>query len=70
LQIKPLAAAGFRVVAPDMGGYNLSTQPKGVNAYDIEHLTTDHTVAVDNKVRAQYMGSVTPLLRVTARHGP
>ena len=26
LQIKPLAAAGFRVVAPDMRGYNLSSQ--------------------------------------------
>ena len=25
LQIEPLAAAGFRVVAPDMRGYNLSS---------------------------------------------
>ena len=30
LQIKPLAAAGFRVVAPDMRGYNLSSKPDGV----------------------------------------
>ena len=30
LQIKPLAAAGFRVVAPDMRGYNLSSRPDGV----------------------------------------
>ena len=29
LQIEPLAAAGFRVVAPDMRGYNLSSRPKG-----------------------------------------
>ena len=29
LQIKPLAAAGFRVVAPDMRGYNLSSRPTG-----------------------------------------
>src|SRR5499427_4806025 len=41
LQIKPLAAAGFRVVAPDMRGYNLSSRPKGVKAYDIDHLTAD-----------------------------
>src|SRR5580693_1413510 len=32
LQIKPLAAAGFRVVAPDMRGYNLSSKPDGVHA--------------------------------------
>ncbi len=27
-QIEPLAAAGFRVVAPDTRGYNLSSRPK------------------------------------------
>jgi epoxide hydrolase 4 len=30
LQIAPLAAAGFRVVAPDLRGYNLSSRPAGV----------------------------------------
>ena len=29
LQIAPLAAAGFRVVAPDLRGYNLSSKPDG-----------------------------------------
>jgi epoxide hydrolase 4 len=33
LQIAPLAAAGFRVVAPDTRGYNLSSKPSGVDAY-------------------------------------
>ncbi len=33
-QIQPLAAAGFRVVAPDTRGYNLSATPDGVHAYD------------------------------------
>jgi pimeloyl-ACP methyl ester carboxylesterase len=33
-QIEPLAAAGFRVVAPDLRGYNLSSRPDGVSAYD------------------------------------
>ena len=41
LQIKPLAAAGFRVVAPDMRGYNLSSRPDGVAAYDTDRLTAD-----------------------------
>ena len=41
LQIKPLAAAGFRVVAPDMRGYNLSSRPDGVSAYDTDRLTAD-----------------------------
>ena len=41
LQIKPLAAAGFRVVAPDLRGYNLSSRPKGVKAYGADQLTAD-----------------------------
>jgi epoxide hydrolase 4 len=41
LQIQPLAAAGFRVVAPDMRGYNLSSKPDGVHAYDTDRLTAD-----------------------------
>ena len=40
-QIQPLAAAGFRVVAPDMRGYNLSSRPDGVAAYDTGQLATD-----------------------------
>jgi pimeloyl-ACP methyl ester carboxylesterase len=41
LQIAPLVAAGFRVVAPDMRGYNLSSRPEGVAAYDLGQLTAD-----------------------------
>src|ERR1700751_5001952 len=40
-QIQPLAAGGFRVVAPDMRGYNLSSRPKGVAAYEISRLAAD-----------------------------
>ena len=32
-QIPALKAAGFRVIAPDLRGYNLSGKPKGVPAY-------------------------------------
>ena len=40
-QIAPLAAAGFRVVAPDLRGYNLSSKPDGVNAYGAGELAAD-----------------------------
>ena len=40
-QIPALAAAGFRVVAPDMRGYNLSSKPAGVRAYDTDLLAAD-----------------------------
>ena len=41
LQIQPLAAAGFRVVAPDTRGYNMSSRPDGVAAYDVGKLADD-----------------------------
>jgi epoxide hydrolase 4 len=40
-QIGPLAAAGFRVVAPDTRGYNLSSKPAGVAPYAGDRLATD-----------------------------
>jgi pimeloyl-ACP methyl ester carboxylesterase len=40
-QIKPLAAAGYRVVAPDLRGYNLSSRPEGVAAYGADRLAAD-----------------------------
>src|SRR5499427_7618723 len=40
-QIKPLAAAGFRVVAPDLRGYNLSSKPAGVASYNSDGLAAD-----------------------------
>ena len=41
LQITPLAAAGFRVVAPDLRGYNLSSKPAGLAAYTADQLAAD-----------------------------
>jgi epoxide hydrolase 4 len=40
-QIPALAQAGFRVVAPDMRGYNLSEKPRGVRNYRVELLAGD-----------------------------
>jgi epoxide hydrolase 4 len=40
-QIPALAGAGFRVIAPDMRGYNLSDKPEGTDAYRVELLVDD-----------------------------
>jgi len=40
-QLPALVEAGFRVVAPDMRGYNLSDKPLGVRAYRVELLARD-----------------------------
>lgn len=47
-QIPALAEGGFRAVAPDMRGYNLSTKPQGVDAYAIERLTRDVRDLIDH----------------------
>jgi epoxide hydrolase 4 len=40
-QIEPLAAAGFRVVAPDTRGYNLSSKPEDFKDYGVDLLADD-----------------------------
>lgn len=40
-QIPALAAAGYRVIVPDLRGYGRSDAPKAVEDYDIAHLTGD-----------------------------
>ncbi len=40
-QFEPLAAAGYRVVAPDQRGYGRSEQPDDIAAYSLLHLTGD-----------------------------
>jgi epoxide hydrolase 4 len=40
-QIDALAAAGYRVLAPDQRGYNLSGRPKPIAAYDLDQLARD-----------------------------
>ncbi|MER7752542.1 alpha/beta hydrolase [Kitasatospora sp. NPDC097643] len=46
-QFAPLAAAGYRVVAPDQRGYARSEQPDGVDAYTLLHLVGDATALID-----------------------
>jgi pimeloyl-ACP methyl ester carboxylesterase len=40
-QLAPLAAAGYRVVAPDQRGYNRSDKPRAVRAYRLDALAED-----------------------------
>ena len=40
-QIGPLAAAGLRVLAPDLRGYNLSAKPEGLASYVLDVLADD-----------------------------
>jgi pimeloyl-ACP methyl ester carboxylesterase len=52
-QIPALAAAGYRVWAPDQRGYNLSDKPQGVAAYDIDLLAQDVLGLMDATGRQQ-----------------
>jgi pimeloyl-ACP methyl ester carboxylesterase len=47
-QIKVLAAAGIRVIAPDQRGYGATDRPEPVEAYDMEHLTGDLVGLLDH----------------------
>ena len=46
-QLGPLAAAGFRVVAPDQRGYNLSSKPPAIADYAVHNLTADVIAIAD-----------------------
>lgn len=46
-QIKTIAGAGFRVVAPDMRGYGGSDKPYPVEAYDMDTLMADLLGLID-----------------------
>lgn len=50
-QLAPLAAAGFRVVAPDQRGYGHSSKPAGAAPYRIEHMVAD-VVAIADALKA------------------
>jgi epoxide hydrolase 4 len=57
-QMPALAAAGYRVVAPDQRGVGLSDKPEGIAAYRIDHLAADIVALVRalGRERAQVVG--------------
>ena len=46
-QIRPLVEAGYRVIAPDQRGYNLSEKPANVRSYGIDALAEDVVRLID-----------------------
>ena len=46
-QLGPLASAGFRVVAPDQRGYNLSSKPAAIADYAVGKLVDDVILIAD-----------------------
>ena len=46
-QIPVLAEAGYRVIVPDLRGYNLSDKPKGVKSYRMQVLVADILGLID-----------------------
>lgn len=57
-QLPALAAAGYRVVAPDQRGYGRSSRPEAIEDYDILHLTGDLVGLLDvlGEERAIFVG--------------
>jgi pimeloyl-ACP methyl ester carboxylesterase len=57
-QIVPLAEAGFRVIAPDLRGFNLSSKPAGVRSYGIRTVVEDIAglIAATGAERAHVVG--------------
>ncbi len=47
-QMPALAAAGYRVVAPDQRGYHLSDKPRGLSAYSLDRLAEDVVALFDH----------------------
>ena len=50
-QLPALAAAGFRVLAPDQRGYNLSDKPREVAAYNLDTLVDDVLGLIEHAAR-------------------
>jgi pimeloyl-ACP methyl ester carboxylesterase len=47
-QVPALVAAGYRVAVPDMRGYGRSDRPVPIDAYSIDHLTSDLMALADH----------------------
>ena len=67
-QIPALADAGYRVIAPDLRGYNESSKPHGVEAYKLTEVVRDVAGLIDEPcavVGHDWGGAVAWLLAMT-----
>lgn len=57
-QIAPLVEAGYRVLVPDLRGYNLSEKPRGVRSYRVRDSSQDviGLIATENRDVAHVVG--------------
>jgi pimeloyl-ACP methyl ester carboxylesterase len=57
-QLGPLAQAGYRVLAPDQRGYNLSEKPRGLSHYTLDALADDVAGLIEaaGRTRAAVVG--------------
>lgn len=46
-KVAQMLCGRWRVVLPDQRGYNLSSRPKGVDAYEVKHLVADMVALID-----------------------
>lgn len=53
-QVGPLAAAGLRVIVPDLRGYGQSNVPTGIDAYRVEALAADIVALADAEGIARF----------------
>jgi len=67
--MEPLAAAGFRVLAPDLRGYGRSPKPAGIRPYEVDRVAADVVALADGPLRVvgHDWGGVVAW-RVAARH--
>ena len=55
-QMLSLAGKGYRVIAPDQRGYNLSSAPRAVSAYSLNYLSADVIAILDHfKIEQVYL---------------
>lgn len=52
-QFRPLVEAGYRVIAPDLRGFNLSDRPDGIDAYRMDVVAADVHALVETVVAEQ-----------------
>jgi pimeloyl-ACP methyl ester carboxylesterase len=52
-QMEALAGAGFRAIAPDLRGYNLSDKPAGVAAYRLSLLVGDVAALIEQEAEGR-----------------